>query len=333
MAFEGNIKDFGVADVLQLINSQGKTGVLTFHEKKEIISIGFENGMISSASHNRKGVLKPIGDYLVLTGKITNEELKRYDAISKKKGIPVVDTLVENNVLTREVLEKIIEFKIQEIVDELFTWKKGEYKFQLGERLYSRSKYSVLVNPQFLILEGMRRIDEWPKIKKAIPDYNIVFRKKKRPSLSVEMGEQEKIVIDLIDGKMCVDDIAQSSGLGKFRTYHSLYNLLESGVIERTTVIAEPKLRKKKPFAVRTKETINLILWIVAVLFLLANITFRLVINPFHKMNQKVFTRESQHIENYRKQEINELMLIYRIIKGKEPESIDELKREGWLKE
>ena len=36
MAFEGNIEDFGVADVLQLINSQGKTGVLTFQSKKEI---------------------------------------------------------------------------------------------------------------------------------------------------------------------------------------------------------------------------------------------------------------------------------------------------------
>ena len=117
MAFEGNIEDFGVADVLQLVNSQAKTGVLTFHSRRETISLGFENGMISSAFHNKKGVLKPIGDYLVLTEKITKEDLKKFERISRSKGVAIVDILVENGVLSKEDLEQIIEFKIQEIVD------------------------------------------------------------------------------------------------------------------------------------------------------------------------------------------------------------------------
>ena len=332
MAFEGNIRDFGVADVFQLINTQGKTGVLIFQFRKEIISLGFENGMISSASHNKKGVLKPIGDYFVLTGRISKEELKRFDRESKKKGIPIVDTLVENNVLTKEDLEKIIEFKIQEIVDELFTWKKGEYKFRLGERLYSKSKYSVLVNPQFLIIEGMRRIDEWPKIKKSIPDSKIVFRREKRPRLSVEMGEQEKVVLELINGKTCVADVVASSGLGRFRTYHALYNLLEGGVIEKTAVVVKPRKKERKPFKISIYASINVILWIGVVLFLVANIVFGIIKKPFYKKNQFLYTRESRHIENYKKKEIEELKEVYRITKGKKPNSIDKLKKEDWFK-
>ncbi len=310
MAFEGNIADFGVADVLQLINSQGKTGVLTFQSKKEIISIGFENGMICSASHNKRGVLKPIGDYLVLTEKISRKELKKCGSIAKKKGIAIVDTLVENGVLTKDDLEKIIEFKIQEIVDELFTWKDGEYKFLLGEKLYSKSKYSVLVNPQFLILEGMRRIDEWPKIREAIPDAKMVFKKMKRPSLSLELGEQEKIVIELINGKQCVADIVEASGLGKFRTYHAIYNLLEGGAIEKTRVVVKPKIKKKR-VAFSPTQGINIAGWVFIGLFLLLNVILAITIRPMFRINRERSAARAGSLERYTEREQNELERIY----------------------
>ena len=315
MAFEGNIADFGVADVLQLINSQGKTGVLTFNKKKEIISIGFENGMICSASHNKRGVLKPIGDYLVLTGKITKADLKKCDSIAKRKGVPLVDTLVENGVLSKENLEKMIEFKIQEIVDELFTWKKGEYKFLLGEKLYSKSKYSVLVNPQFLILEGMRRIDEWPKIREAIPDSKLVFRKKKRPSLSLETGEQEKVVIALINGRQCVADIVEASGLGKFRTYHAIYNLLEGGAIEKTAVVVKSKI-KKRTIEFSPKLTINIAAWVFIALFVLLNIIFAITERPLYRMSKERYDGKAMSLENYTEHEKNEFNEVYRIRQG-----------------
>jgi len=332
MAFEGNIRDFGVADVLQLINSQGKTGVLAFHSRKESIAIGFENGMISSASHNKKGVLKPIGDYLVLTGKISTKELKKCNTIAKKKGVSLVDTLVENSVLSKEDLEKMIEFKIQEVVDELFTWKQGEYKFQLGEKLYTKSQYSVFVNPQFLILEGMRRIDEWPKIKESISDSKIVFSKKKRPSLSIEMGEQEKTALALINGENCVEDIVSSSGLGKFRTYHAIYNLLEGGVIERSALAARPKYKRTVVRKLSASVIRNIVLWGVVSLILAGNIILGIVFRPFYKKNVRLYKSESKHIENYRKYKMQELKKVYKLIKGKEPDDIDLIK-DGWIRE
>ncbi|OQX55727.1 MAG: hypothetical protein B5M53_03960 [Candidatus Cloacimonas sp. 4484_209] len=331
MAFEGSIEDFGVADVLQLVNSQAKTGVLTFHYRKEIISLGFENGMISSAFHNRKGVLKPIGDYLILTGKISREEFSKFENIAKRRGVPIVDILVENAVLTKEDLEKIIEFKIQEVVDELFTWKKGEYKFRLGDRLYSKSKYSVFVNPQFLILEGMRRIDEWPKIKKAIPDPKIVFSKKKKPDITVEIGEQEKIILNLLDGKRAVEDIVETCGLGKFRTYHALYNLLDGGIIEKSTQVIKPKRRQKRLVALSTQNIIGIISWFLAILFLLTNLALSVYKRPFYKKYVLNYKKTSVHIKNYNDKKIEEAMEAYRILTGGNG-SISELEKTGWFK-
>lgn len=333
MAFEGNIEDFGVADILQLINSQGKTGTLTFNKNKETISIGFENGMISSAFHNRKGVLKPIGDYLVLTGKISREKLKKLSRKSKRKGVALVDTLVENDILTREDLEKIIEFKIQEVVDELFTWKKGDYKFQLGEKLYSKSKYSVLVNPQFLILEGMRRIDEWPKIEENIPDSKIIFKKKKKPGLSVEIGDQEKVVLALINGKMSVEDIVESSGLGQFRTYHAIFNLLEGEVIEKTDFVVEPRKEKKKlKIKITNEDMVNIVAWVIVILFLAANLLIGFYSRPFYRINKERYASKSEHVENYNNYKLEELKKVYRIFKGKNNISTEDLRRDNWIK-
>jgi hypothetical protein len=332
MAFEGNIEDFGVADILQLINSQGKTGALTFNKNKETISIGFENGMISSAFHNKKGVLKPIGDYLVLTGKISREKLKKLTRKSRRKGVALVDTLVENNILTREDLERIIEFKIQEVVDELFTWKKGDYKFQLGEKLYSKSKYSVLVNPQYLILEGIRRIDEWPKIEEAIPDSKIVFKKKKKPGLSVEIGDQEKVVLALINGKMSVEDIVESSGLGKFRTYHAIFNLLEGEVIEKTDYVVEPRKKKKLKIKVTAENVVNIVSWVIVILFLVANLVTGFYFRPFYRLNRGKYLSTSRHVENYNNYKLEELKKVYQIFKGKNDIRTEDLRRDGWIR-
>ena len=42
MALAGNLKDFGVPDILQLIMSQEKTGVLTLKSEANVANLGFE---------------------------------------------------------------------------------------------------------------------------------------------------------------------------------------------------------------------------------------------------------------------------------------------------
>ena len=48
MALAGTLKDFGIADILQLIAQQQKTGVLHLRSKDEV-KVGFVDGAIVSA--------------------------------------------------------------------------------------------------------------------------------------------------------------------------------------------------------------------------------------------------------------------------------------------
>ena len=49
MALAGTLKDFGIADILQLIGQQQKTGVLHLRSKDQEVKVGFKDGAIVSA--------------------------------------------------------------------------------------------------------------------------------------------------------------------------------------------------------------------------------------------------------------------------------------------
>ena len=49
MALAGTLKDFGIADILQLIGQQQKTGVLHLESKDQEVQIAFEDGNIVRA--------------------------------------------------------------------------------------------------------------------------------------------------------------------------------------------------------------------------------------------------------------------------------------------
>ena len=57
------------------------------------------------------------------------------------------------------------------------TWNSGRYSFEAGKKLYQHSAFSVEIEPNNLVMEGMRRIDEWPLIEQALPDEDITLRK------------------------------------------------------------------------------------------------------------------------------------------------------------
>ena len=49
MALDGTLKDFGIADILQLIAQQQKTGILHLRSKDQEVQVGFMDGGIVAA--------------------------------------------------------------------------------------------------------------------------------------------------------------------------------------------------------------------------------------------------------------------------------------------
>ena len=65
MALQGTLKDFGIADILQLIGQQQKTGTLHLRNKDQEVHVGFKDGSIVKAESATRKKKDLIGSMLV----------------------------------------------------------------------------------------------------------------------------------------------------------------------------------------------------------------------------------------------------------------------------
>src|SRR6185295_17171807 len=84
------------------------------------------------------------------------------------------ELLVAQGAITKDALHEQIRLQIEEAVYFLFTWMQGTFNFEADVRPEEQD-FQVSINPESLLLEGARRVDEWSLIEKRIPSLDIVF--------------------------------------------------------------------------------------------------------------------------------------------------------------
>src|SRR4030042_3718272 len=76
MALEGSLRDFGLADILQLIYFQRKTGVLTLDGRMDRVRLQFIEGNIAGAESRRRIEANRLGKVLVKKGLLEEKDLQ-----------------------------------------------------------------------------------------------------------------------------------------------------------------------------------------------------------------------------------------------------------------
>lgn len=331
MAFEGSLVDFKVPDILQIIASGEKTGVLAVALGEKSVSIGFENGMITAASYGEAGRQAPLQEFLVKSRRISEADLERIVSRKEDTGLPIEDILVRDRYVDEDELTELIGFKIQEVMDELFTWTEGKFRFDADVKIYRKSSIKVRLNVQTILLEGMRRIDEWPRIEKALPSPYVILGKKEERILSIELPPEQKRLLSLLDYDKTLADLVDLSGLGKFRTYHALYNLLEIGAIGKRGE-ATPKRRleeeKRKTMRQVTRYLSTFGIWAGIVLFLSVNS----IVGIWLRANwhwARVPLRGSYRISDEDMEDLRQSLDLYCLREGSYPSELSALRESG----
>jgi len=233
MAIRGSLKEASLPDVLQLLSMGKKSGCLSVAYRTNFGYIYFDKGRISYASVvNRRDRL---GDLLVKNGLITQAQLDYAIASQdRRRDKRLGELLVEQHALTLEQLHVTINVQIQEAVYFLFTWNQGTFNFE-SDVVPEEADYIVSINPESLLLEGARRVDEWGLIEKKIPTFDIVFEvdHPKIATSDLDPTDAQRIVLPFINGTADVQAIVDASGLVEFEVGKALYGLLMAGFIHR----------------------------------------------------------------------------------------------------
>lgn len=233
MALEGNIAEFSLPEILQLLSSQRKTGVLSLEQDRDAAALDFEEGQITGGYFSRRGVQEDLSGYLFKTGLVGEAELARAEEIQSRRRVPLEEVLIEEGFMSEEDFAEAIRFKIQEIMDEVFTWVDGHYTFDLKSRLYTKSKYPIRLSTDGFLMEGMRRMDEWLRIRKVFPDMGAILVRAATAPRAEGTPQQEKFLEFLGSRHLSLEQLAEASGLGKFMTCQVAVELLEAGAVRR----------------------------------------------------------------------------------------------------
>ena len=231
--FKGSLKEASLPDVLQLLSMGKKSGCLSVTHRQSFGSIYFDKGRICYASIvNRRDRL---GDILVKNGLITQAQLdEAVTGQNTQRDTRLGEILVERDFIAREELHRYIRLQIEEAVYYLFTWNQGSFNFE-ADAAPDAQDFLVSINPESLLLEGARRVDEWSLIEKKIPSFDLVFAidRDRLTESGVALTPEQETLAGLIDGKRDVTGLIDESGLGEFDVGKALYGLATAGFLHR----------------------------------------------------------------------------------------------------
>ncbi len=246
MALRGSIKEFGLADILQLIYFQKKTGVLEVEGLLDTVKIYFHEGNIVSTRSAKRPEENRIGNILVKRGILTEEELKEAFEEQTQSGTRLGSVLIQKGLVPKEVLVDIITKQITDQIVQIFTWKAGTYEFT-PQGVPADRELGISLDTQHMLMEGLRVVDEWSVIEGTLT-IDSVFRKTEKAltDVEIELTDDEIDVLDLVDGESDVSTIIELSGKDDFVVSKALVSLLDKGMIEPVEM-AEKVVAERPP--------------------------------------------------------------------------------------
>jgi len=238
MALSGTLKDFGIADILQLIGHQTKTGTLVLKSGIDEVDVLFVDGTVVFATQKARNKADLLGSLLLRAEMITEDKLQEALTEQQRSLKRLGDVLVQHNYVEAERLSQVMRLQTTETLYKLFRWKNGTYEFTQEDVDAGKSGFEP-IRAESILLEGFRRMDEWPAVRKKIPWNDATFERMKGldspPDGDGGGGtptESHRLVYGLAAEGRTADKVADVSLLGEFEALKALVELQEWGYLK-----------------------------------------------------------------------------------------------------
>jgi curved DNA-binding protein CbpA len=235
----GSIKDVSLVKLLVFLNRNRKTGTLSLRTPMFTRKIYVHGGDAIFASSTYED--DRLGEMLLKANKITVEQYDKSVEILKTSKKRQGAILVELGYLTPKDLFWGVKYQVREIIHSMFLTEDAAYEFQEGD-IPNQEVITLKMSMGNLIYDGVKKIENWTRIRNEMPDTDSVFRLSADPlSLfqGIELTSQDKKILSLIDGRRTIKEVIENSWMGSFEALKILYVLWSTGIIEQTTAIRE----------------------------------------------------------------------------------------------
>jgi uncharacterized protein DUF4388 len=368
MALKGTIRDFGIADIFQLIGQQAKTGVLILRNDVDEVRVYFKDGAVVRADSATRPGQMLLGSFLVRAEVLSQEQLDHALGEQRRTLKRLGTVLVE---LGYVKLEPIIEFstlQMTETIYSLFSWKNGTYEFE-GEPVEASPDGIEPIRAENIVMNGIRMVDEWPAIREKLPSYTWTVEqmkplppKKRRAQSSADefdlsslteegsqsmdlddIGAYERMIYSLVEPGRDVQKIIDLARLGEFEACRALGNLMSGGYVrvlrptaplhtgETGDVITEtPGQRVARIAGIAGRIAVSAVLVLIGAMLLGRISPAQLGLDPGGELSYEPKPIE-QHFADTQIRVIKRTLEVYRYETGVYPKSLETLVDYGLL--
>ncbi len=230
---QGMLTTTCLPDLLRRIYTERRGGELILTQGTVKKQIYFELGQIVFAASNRKE--DRIGEALVRHGKLTREQLDQFLG-TLGRGRHLGKALVERGVISDRELITYVTFQLIDIIYSLFTWTIGSYELAEGEQNRAPEELKLKFSTATIILEGVRRIEDFDIIRRGLGDLNRLITPSASPLLrlqSIALKPIERQVLDLVTQPMDILRVLINNHEAPQKTLQALYGLLSVGLLQQ----------------------------------------------------------------------------------------------------
>jgi hypothetical protein len=230
MALRGNLRDFTITQLLNLINLAQKTGTLVVDGPSEQAFISFREGKLAYAR-----VGQDDGGLATVLHKANKLTVNQYRAIVERAG-RISDKelgllLINAGYLSQDEILAHLQTYFTEVIRRLFTWVEGFFRFE-GEMLAPEDRINVRLDLENIIIEGSRQVREWEQLNDEIPSLDMALRFTDRPLKNVNLSVEEWRVVSYINPKNTMKQIAVTNKMNDHEVRRIVYGLLQAGLVE-----------------------------------------------------------------------------------------------------
>jgi hypothetical protein len=130
--------------------------------------------------------------------------------------------------ITDEDLKGALRTKAEETIYDIFLWPDGSFEFRPDETP-KNVRFPILVPITELVLEGVSRVDQWPRMRELFPSPQTTF--KQTGAATDDADATTRQLLQLCSKGISLAEISLEMRRSEFATASLLYDLHEQGLV------------------------------------------------------------------------------------------------------
>ncbi|MGC9348193.1 MAG: DUF4388 domain-containing protein [Anaerolineae bacterium] len=233
MALKGKLEDFGITQLLNLINLARKTGTLYLQNSGEEACLCFREGKLIYAAMGSVEDSLPV--ILQRRGLFTADHVRMIrEHMPGRSDQDIAKVLITSGRLKQQIVIQHVREHVLDVVYQVFSWNQGSFRFEPSE-LPVQGRITTSIALENVIMEGSRRLKEWELLRDELPNLDIALKFADRPTTplrDINLSVEEWRVISFINPRNTIRQVAKYNNMDELQIRKIVYSLLQAGLVE-----------------------------------------------------------------------------------------------------